>query len=480
MCGAHEGLLGFVAIDDLRDRWLIELDKIDTKPRQSFDLPPQNLHHVFGQFLASQIGLVGKPLVAHLYDVYGNNQDAALRQCAQVPVNDPVLAIPTMAYETENLGFGVTCTLSFEPAYPFARRMSTLDHLTNGRVGWNIATGYLDSAARGTGLDAQSAHDLRYEIAEEYMEVMYKLWEGSWEDGAVVRDSQARIYAWPDKVHKVHHRGKYYQVDAIHLCEPSPQRTPVLYQAGASTRGRDFAAKHAECVFVSGPTPQVLAPVVADIRRRATSYGREPREILIFALMTVITGQSEEAAQEKLAEYRKHMNHEGALALFSGWTGIDFSKYALDDPIRYLESNAAQSAVEAFTIADPSKVWTVREIAEYVGIGGPGPVVVGSPTRVADTLESWVAQTDIDGFNLAYAVTPETFTDFVELVVPELQRRGVYKTEYRKGTLREKLFGAGRSRLSGSHPAMAYGHAASQEDAGPDSAIDFTRNITSS
>ena len=404
-----------------------------------------------GLFIADVLGV---------YDVYGDNQDAALRQCAQVPVNDPVLAIPTMAYVTENLGFGVTCTLSFEPPYPFARRISTLDHLTNGRVGWNIVTGYLDSAARGTGLDAQGAHDLRYDIAEEYIEVMYKLWEGSWEDTAVVRDREARIYAEPERVHKVQHRGKYFHVDAIHLCEPSPQRTPVLYQAGASTRGRDFAAKHAECVFVSGPTPQVLAPVVADIRKRAAGYGRNPHEILIFALMTVITGQDEAAAEEKFNEYRKYINHEGALALFSGWTGIDFSKYALDDPIRYIESNAAQSAVEAFTIADPSKVWTVREIAEYVGIGGPGPVIVGSPTRIADTLESWVAQTDIDGFNLAYAVTPETFTDLVEFVVPELQRRGVYKTEYRKGTLREKLFGVGRARLSGAHPAVTHRHLA--------------------
>ncbi len=409
-----------------------------------------------GLFIADVLGV---------YDVFGNNHDAALRQCAQVPVNDPVLAIPTMAYATEHLGFGVTCTLSFEPPYPFARRMSTLDHLTNGRVGWNIVTGYLDSAARGTGLDTQNAHDLRYDVAEEYMEAMYKLWEGSWEEDAVVRDVNARIYARPEKVHKVHHRGKYYQVDAIHLCEPSPQRTPVLYQAGASTRGRDFAAKHAECVFVSGPTPQVLAPVVADIRRRAAGYGRDPQEILIFALMTVITGHNEAAAQEKFSEYRQFINHEGALALFSGWTGIDFSQYGLDDPIRYIESNAAQSAVEAFTIADPSKVWTVREIAEYVGIGGPGPIVVGSPKRIADTLEAWVAQTDLDGFNLAYAVTPETFTDLVDFVVPELQRRGIYKTEYPKGTLREKLFGSGRSRLSGSHPAVAYRYNTSAEGA---------------
>jgi FMN-dependent oxidoreductase (nitrilotriacetate monooxygenase family) len=343
--------------------------------------------------------------------------------------------------------------LSFEPPYTFARRMSTLDHLTNGRIGWNIVTGYLDSAAKGSGLDAQSAHDLRYEIAEEYLEVTYKLWEGSWEDDAVVRDKKAQIYARPDKVHTIKHRGKYYQIAAIHLCEPSPQRTPVLYQAGASTRGRDFAAKHAECVFISGPSPKVLAPIVADIRRRAAAHGRDPKEILIFALATVITGDTERAAQDKFNEYRKHINLEGALALFSGWTGIDFSQYAFDAPLRFIKNDAVQSAVEAFTIRDPSKIWTVKEIAEYAGIGGPGPVIIGSPGTVADQLQSWIDETDIDGFNLAYAVTPETFSDFVDLIVPELQRRGVYKTEYQEGTLREKLYGAGRSRLRSDHPA---------------------------
>jgi alkanesulfonate monooxygenase SsuD/methylene tetrahydromethanopterin reductase-like flavin-dependent oxidoreductase (luciferase family) len=193
------------------------------------------------------------------------------------------------------------------------------------------------------------------------MEVMYKLWEGSWEDGAVVRDKQAQIYARPGGVHKVQHRGKYCQADAIHLCEPSPQRTPVLYQAGASVRGRDFAAKHAECVFVTGPSREVIAPIVADIRRLAAGYGRDLKELKVFALMTVVTGPTGVEARDKFNEYRKYINHEGALALFSGWTGIDFSRYSLGDPIRYIRNDAAQSAMETFTIGDRSKIWTVRE-----------------------------------------------------------------------------------------------------------------------
>jgi alkanesulfonate monooxygenase len=361
-----------------------------------------------------------------------------------------------MAAATEHLGFGVTCTLSYEPPYTLARRMSTLDHLTKGRAGWNIVTGYLDSAAAGMGLGVQAGHDQRYEIAEEYMEVVYRLWEGSWEDGAVHRDRAARSFADPAKIHRVRHDGQFYRVDAIHLSEPSPQRTPVLYQAGASSRGRAFAAAHAECVFINGPTPQVIAPLVADLRRRAALNGRDPADLVIFTLATVITGRTEADARAKHQEYRSYADPEAALALFSGWTGIDFAKYRPDEELRAIETEAMHSALASFTSDDPDRVWTVRELAEHVAIGGRGPLFVGSPGQIADTLISWVEATDIDGFNLAYAVTPESFEDFVELVVPELQRRGAYKRDYQPGTLREKLFGTGRSRLPPPHPATRY------------------------
>ena len=187
---------------------------------------------------------------------------------------------------------------------------------------------------------------------------------------------------------------------------------------------------------------------------------------LVFSLMTVITGKTDAAAQEKFEEYRSYISHEGALTLFSGWTGVDFSRFDLDDPIEYIKNDAINSAVEAFTIGDPNRVWTVREIAEFVGIGGMGAIVVGSPKSVADQLQSWIAETDIDGFNLAYAVTPESFSDFVELIVPELQRRGVYKREYRPGTLREKLYGPGRARLPQNHPAAAYRYNAKTKTVG--------------
>ncbi|HUN49763.1 MAG TPA: LLM class flavin-dependent oxidoreductase [Candidatus Sulfotelmatobacter sp.] len=396
--------------------------------------------------------------VLGIYDVYGASPAAAIRHGVQVPVNDPVLLVPAMALVTEHLGFGVTCTLSYDAPYAFARRMSTLDHLTKGRIGWNIVTGYLNSAAKGMGLDNQLGHDQRYDAAEEYMAIVYKLWEGSWEEDAVRRDRAARVFADPAKVHRVTYAGRHYRTDAIHLAEPSLQRTPVLYQAGASGRGRDFAAAHAECVFINGPSERVVAPYVSDIRRRAVARGRAAGDVAIFTLATVITGRSEAEARAKEAEYRSYVDHEASLALLSGWTGIDFAKYGLDQPLRHVVTEAMRSAVESFTSADPSRVWTVGELAEHVAIGGRGPVMVGSPQQVADSLIGWVEATGVDGFNLAYAVTPESFTDFVDLVVPELQRRGVYKTDYRDGTLREKLFG--RARLPASHPAAGHRHQA--------------------
>lgn len=393
--------------------------------------------------------------VLGVYDVYGGSAHAAVAQGVQVPVNDPFLVVPAMALVTEHLGFGLTGTLTYEPPYTFARRISTLDHLTNGRLAWNIVTGYLNSAAKGSGADGQLAHDERYELAEEYMDLVYQLWEYSWDGDAVVRDKTNRIFAHPEKIRKVSHQGKYFNLDAYHLCEPSPQRTPILYQAGASARGVAFAAKHAECVFIFGPSKQVVSSTVRNIRRQAAKNGRDPAEILIFTIVTVIPAATDEAAQAKSREYRQYISHEGALALFGGWTGIDFSRYNLDDPIEYVESDAIQSMVEGFTIADPGRVWTVREVAEFVGIGGIGPVIVGSPGRVADELIGWAEDTGVDGFNLAYAVSPESFVDFVDLVVPELQRRGVFKTEYAPGTLREKLYGPG-AQLPERHPARRH------------------------
>lgn len=387
-----------------------------------------------GLFIADVIGV---------YDVYGGSADAALRNAAQVPINDPLQLVSAMAASTQHLGFGVTASVSFEHPYPFARRMTTADHLSGGRIGWNIVTSYLESGARNLGQAALLTHDNRYELADEYLEVCYKLWEASWEAGAVERDVASGVYVNPQRVHEIGHRGKFFTVPGIHLGEPSPQRTPVLYQAGASSRGRQFAARHGECIFVAAPTRKILRRQVELLRAEAVRNNRAADDILIFNQITIVLAPTDEQAKAKFDDYRRYISRDGSLALMSGWTGIDLSRFDPEQTLEHVESNAIQSAVEAFTSADPGRTWNINEIADYCGIGGDGPVIVGSPATVADALQAWIEETGVDGFNVAAVVNPGSFADIAELLVPELQRRGVYKRAYREGTLREKLFGRG-------------------------------------
>lgn len=387
-----------------------------------------------GIFIADVLGI---------YDVYHQSAEHALTGAVQVPVNDPLQIVPAMAAVTKHLGFGVTTSISFEHPYPFARRISTLDHLTKGRVGWNIVTSYLESGSKNLGLKTQVNHDNRYDIADEYLEVLYKLWEGSWEEGSVLRDRESGIFADYKKVHPIQHEGKYFTVPGIHICEPSPQRTPLLYQAGASSRGQKFASQNAECVFIAAPSKIATKKVVQGIRQKLAQEGRDPYSVKIYALLSIVTDETDAKAQAKFKEYQSYGSYDGALTLLSGWSGVDFSQYQPTDKVEYIQTNAIQSLLDSYVNADPERVWTIEEIANWNSLGGNGPVLVGSAETVSDALQQWVEDTDIDGFNLAYILAHQTFADVVEFIVPELQKRGVYQTSYAQGTLREKLFGAG-------------------------------------
>jgi FMN-dependent oxidoreductase (nitrilotriacetate monooxygenase family) len=389
--------------------------------------------------------------VLGVYDVYGGSADAALRSGAQIPVNDPLQLIPAMAAATTNLGFGMTASVSFEHPFPFARRMSTLDHHTGGRIGWNVVTSYLSSGALNLGVSGQVAHDRRYDIADEYLEVCYKLWERSWDDGAVIVDAERGIYVDPARVHPIAHRGEFFDVPGIHLAEPSPQRTPYLFQAGASPRGLRFASRHAEAVFVAAPSTAVLTKQVAAVAAAVTAAGRDPGNVPVINQQTVVLAETDAAAQRLFDDYLEHADPVGAQVLLSGWTGIDFAALEPDRVLERQDSDAIQSVIDAFTSSDPGRAWTPREIADYARIGGDGPVLVGSPSTVADALELIAETSGVRGFNLAATVVPETWTQVVDLLMPELRRRGLVKADYAPGTLREKL-GTG-PRLAAPHPA---------------------------
>ncbi len=389
--------------------------------------------------------------ITGVYDVYQNNIDLTLRESIQLPSHDPSTLVSAMAAVTQHLGFGITVNLSYETPYQFARRFASLDHLTQGRIGWNIVTGYLDSAERLIGHSGLKNHDLRYEQAEEFLQLCYQYWEGSWEDDAIQKDKIRRIFTDPSKVHEIQHQGRFYQSQGVFQVAPSIQRTPVLFQAGASPRGLAFATAHAECIFIGGDQPKKIRQQVDKIRELAVQQGRQASDIKIFLGITVVTGETEQIAQEKLAEYRQYASPEAGLAHYASSVGMDLSKFADDGIIPYQKSNSIASVNEKFKTQQITK----NDLKNQHVLGGRYPLIVGSGSHVAQQLIDLMDDTGIDGFNLTRTVAPESHQDFIHLVVPELQHRGRYKTEYQTGSLRHKLHQQG-DRLTASHPADAF------------------------
>jgi FMN-dependent oxidoreductase (nitrilotriacetate monooxygenase family) len=283
-----------------------------------------------------------------VYDVYRGNAEAGIRHAVQFPGNDPTLLFAAMAHATRHLGFISTYSTTYYPPFHTAKLFSSLDHFTGGRVGWNIVTSYLASAARN-GLGPMIGHDERYDRAEQYMEVVYKLWEASWEENAVVRDGARDMHTDPARVHPINHRGKYYEVAGPHMCEPSPQRTPLLLQAGQSGRGIRFGARHAEVIFVTYPTVEAARPRVARIRDAVAAESRDPRHVKVMAGIAVIVAESAEEAQRKADRLRSYASAEGGFALFGGWTGIDLAQYRDDDLLEGLDSEGIKAAVRWFS-----------------------------------------------------------------------------------------------------------------------------------
>ncbi len=389
------------------------------------------------------------------YDIFRGSRHDAIRHGVQIPCNDPTVLIPAMARETRHLGFASTYSTSYFPPYLTAKHFTTLDHLTNGRVGWNVVTSYLTDAQR-QGLPKQLPHDERYDQADEYMEVVYRLWEESWDDGAIVYDKDGDCLIDPAKVHEINHVGKYYSVEGPHLCEPSPQRTPVVYQAGSSERGIAFGARHGEVLFTVFPNLRVARTYTDRYREAIRGEGRAQDSVKILMGVAVVCAATDEDASKLWSEVAAIRSPEGALALFGGWTGIDLSKFAPDDELRSTERDGMQFFSDYFQSIDPTRVWTFREVAEYLSVGSITHVVVGGPRRVADELERWAEEGGVDGFNLLCPVEPLGTENFVEFVVPELQRRNLFRTSYDAATLREHYFGVGQVALADDHPGARY------------------------
>ncbi|MWV65996.1 NtaA/DmoA family FMN-dependent monooxygenase [Halorubrum sp. JWXQ-INN 858] len=393
--------------------------------------------------------------VRGIYDVYGGDRDVAIEKAVQTPANDPQLVVPAMAEVTDDLGFAVTRSTTYTHPYQLAREFSTLDHLTDGRIALNVVTSYLESAAANLGLDERMDKGTRYDRADEFLDVCYALWEESWADDAVVRDRETGRYTDPSKVHAIDHEGEHFSVPGPHGCEPSPQRTPVLYQAGSSDRGREFAAANAEAVFASQPTEAGVREYMADVRSRAADHGRDPESLRFFIGVVPVVGETEAIAEAKHESYKDHVDVEATLALLSGFLDMDLSALDPDRKVEHIETEAIQGTMNAFTRSQPDREWTVREVAEFCGLGTTSPTLVGTPEQVADEIQYWHEEVGVHGFNVKEVVRPDSLSDFVDLVVPELRERGLVRAadaDPRGDTLRERLLGEGQRRLRDDHP----------------------------
>jgi len=389
--------------------------------------------------------------VVGTYDVFRGSADTSIRQGLQIPNNDPSLVVPAMAAVTKHLGFGITFSTTYEPPFAWARRLSTLDHLTRGRVGWNIVTSYLPNAARNFGLDGEVEHDTRFEIADEYLDVLYKLWEGSWDEDAIVADRENNVFADPAKIRPIDHRGRYFNVEGPHLPSPSRQRTPVLFTATASGAGTKFAGKHAEVVFTGGPNAAFLKQTMAGIRKAAVGAGRREDDVRFITTAGVIVGRTEAEAAAKLAEFERLTSPEGYLAHAS----LTFDPTAYPPETRLRDVADGDGGIGRWRAFDPEQ--TVGEFLARFGDLSRHPLfVAGTPEVVADAIEEWLDDVGIDGINLLQYHSYGTARDFIELVVPVLRERGRLRTAYDETeSLRDRIFGAG-DRLPDRHYATRY------------------------
>ncbi|MGO1544437.1 MAG: LLM class flavin-dependent oxidoreductase [Gulosibacter sp.] len=398
-------------------------------------------------------------------DVTGHYGDADAdyevytRHGLQIPSNDPTVLLGALAVVTEHLGLALTSNVAQNHPFNFARQVSTLDHISRGRIAWNIVTGTQDNGARNFGLPQLVDHSERYRWAEEYVDVVYKLWEGSWDEGALLKDKERGIYADVSKIHKIHHESERYRVEGPHLPSPSPQRTPLLFQAGSSASGRKFAAEHAEATFIISPSPEIARQQIDETRALAEAAGRHRNDIKFFQGLSFVIGDTEIEANEKAEEFTRWSSNEGYLA-HSALVDDNGRVYPPNTPLKDINTNTARGFLEWTSRAITDREPVVQDVA--VRVGGANRVV-GTPEQIADQLERWQAA-GVDGINVINWVIPGSFEEFADKVLPVLRERGLAQSEYAPGPLRQKLFG--EACLNERHPAARYRGAFARDAAG--------------
>jgi len=362
----------------------------------------------------------------------------ALKRSATVTSFEPMTLLPALAMATEHLGLIATGSTTFDEPYHVARRFASLDHISGGRAGWNIVTTSNPDAALNFGLDDHMEHDERYRRAREFFDVVTGLWD-SWADDAFIRDVAGGVYFDPERLHVLNHKGAYLSVRGpLNIARPI-QGWPVIVQAGASEAGKQLAAETAEMVFAGASALSDGQRFYADVKGRMEALGRDPDHLKIMPGCFVVVGDTLSEAREKRALLDSLVHYDSAIAALSIALGHDASRFDPDAPLPDIpESNASQSGRERAIELARREHLTVRQLAQRLG-GYSGLAMVGTPAMIADQMEEWLVSRGSDGFNVMFPYLPGGLDDFVDRVVPELQRRGIFRREYEGRTLRENM-----------------------------------------
>ena len=374
--------------------------------------------------------------VPSVYDMYKDTTDFAIKHGVSWPAHDPVSLIGVMGAATKYLG--IAPTVSAASLHPFlaVRSLSSLDFLTKGRVGWNIVTGNARSEHRAMGLEVME-HDERYDRADEYMDVCYALWDGIGQE-AILADSARGIYADPTKIKKIDHNGKYFRCYATPSVLPSKQGRPVLFQAGSSGRGQQFANKHADVIFAIQPDLNRMKIFMDQIKESAKSEGKIETPRVTFAVQPFVAKTKKEAIEKK-NEMLSRIPIEAALTRISGTFGIDLDTVDIDQPLQNIDTQASQGLVKTMSRMFNDKNMTLREAVRLSGLAGLIPQIMGTPEMIADELELIWRKTGCHGFNITPAVVPQGYETFVDEVIPILQHRNIFRKDYESETFRGNL-----------------------------------------
>ncbi|MEC2057883.1 LLM class flavin-dependent oxidoreductase [Peribacillus psychrosaccharolyticus] len=354
---------------------------------------------------------------------------------------EPFTLLGYLSAVTTQIGLAATASTTYNEPFHIARKFSSLDHLNDGRTAWNVVTSYYESEAGNFNRDNHLDHSVRYDKAFEFVEVVKGLWD-SWEEDALVRNKETGVYFDNEKLHALNHKGNYFSVEGPLNSSRSPQGRPVIIQAGSSDAGTSLAAKTADVIFTAQQTLEEAQAFYAMVKNKAIEYGRLPDQIKIMPGVSPIVGRTEKEAREKYQQLQELIVPEIGLAFLSDYLGgLDFSNYSLDDRLpEYIpETNGNQSRRQLIIDLARREKLTIRQLYQKVAGSRGHRIIFGNPEQIADQLEEWIDKGGADGFNLMMPTFPDALEDFVDLVVPILQERGVFRKDYQGSTLREYL-----------------------------------------